>query len=198
MSGHINADELKAITGGWEHASLPGNIRVGADCYLERKESFKRFRSTREPGLVIGDRVKVYTWTEFNIEPTGSVEVGDDSILVGVVFMCAEGVRIGKRVVVSYNVTIADSDFHPRDPELRMQDAMANAPYGDKSHRPMVATKPVVIEDDVWIGIGAIILKGVHIGKGARIGAGTVVTKNVPAGATVIGNPAQPDAEKIS
>ena len=191
MSGHINADEFKAITGGWEHASLPRNIRVGADCFLERRDSFKRFRSTREPGLIIGDRVKIYTWTEFNIEPGGMAEVGDDSILVGAVFMCAEKVSIGKRVVISYNVTIADSDFHPRDPELRKLDAVANSPQGDKSKRPAVIARPVVIEDDVWIGIGAIILKGVHIGRGAQIGAGAVVTKNVPEGATIAGNPAQ-------
>jgi len=191
MSGHINADELKAITGGWDHATLPKNVRVGKDCFLERRDSFKRFRSTREPGLIIGDRVKVYTWTELNIEPTGMTEVGDDSILVGAVFMCAESISIGKRVVVSYNVTIADSDFHPRDPEQRKLDAMANAPEGDKSKRPTVFSRPVVIEDDVWIGIGAIILKGVHIGRGARIGAGAVVTKNIPAGASVAGNPGQ-------
>jgi acetyltransferase-like isoleucine patch superfamily enzyme len=191
MNGHINADEFKAVTGGWEHETLPKNIRVGADCFLERKDSFKRFRSTREPGLVIGNCVKVYTWTEFNIEPAGMVEVGDDSILVGAVFMCAREISIGKRVLISYNVTIADSDFHPRDPELRKQDAMANAPLADKSQRPAVIARPVVIEDDVWIGIGAIILKGVHVGRGARIGAGAVVTKDVPAGATVAGNPAQ-------
>jgi acetyltransferase-like isoleucine patch superfamily enzyme len=49
----------------------------------------------------------------------------------------------------------------------------------------------VIIEDDVWIGIGAIILKGTRIGRGARVGAGAVVTRDVPAGATVAGNPAQ-------
>ena len=191
MSGHIQADEYQAITGGWEHATLPKNIRVGADCFLERRESFKRFRSAHEPGLVIGDRVKVYTWTEFNIEPSGLVEIGDDSIVAGAVFMCAESIRIGKRVIVSYNVTIADSDFHPRDPELRKQDAIANAPSGDKSQRPAIIARPVVIDDDAWIGIGAIILKGVRVGRGARVGAGSVVTKDVPAGATVAGNPAQ-------
>lgn len=191
MSVHIDSAELKAITGGWDPASLPKNIRVGVDCFLERKESFKRFRSTREPGLVLGDRVKVFTWTEFNLEPTGQIEVGDDAILVGAVFMCADSIRIGQRVVVSYNATIADSDFHPRDPELRKQDAMANAPQGNRDHRPTVEAKPVVIEDDAWIGIGAIILKGVRIGRGARIGAGAVVTKDVPPGAVVIGNPAR-------
>ena len=191
MSGLIGEEHYRAITGGWDHATLPTNIRVGADCFLERKESFKLFRSTRDPGLVVGHRVKVYTWTDFNIEPSGMVEVGDDSILVGVVFMCAENIRIGRRVIASYHVTIADSDFHPRDPEQRRLDAMANAPSGDKAKRPVIVSRPVVIEDDVWIGVGAIILKGVRIGRGARIGAGAVVTKDVHDGATVIGNPAR-------
>lgn len=191
MSGLIGDNEYKAITGGWDHAELPKNIRVGADCYLERRDSFKRFRSRREPGLVLGDRVKVYTWTEFNIEPAGVLEVGDDSVLVGAVFMCAQSIRIGRRVIISYNATIADSDFHPRDPELRKQDAIANAPGGDRSGRPAVITRPVVIEDDAWIGIGAIILKGVTIGRGARVGAGAVVTSDVPPGVMVAGNPAR-------
>ena len=191
MSGLIDASELKAITGAWDYTTLPKNVRVGANCYLERRDSFKRFRSSREPGLVLGERVKVHTWTEFNIEPTGAVEVGDDSVLVGAVFMCAESIRIGRRVIVSYNVTIADSDFHPRDPKQRKLDAIANSPEGDRSQRPAVIAKPVIIEDDAWIGIGAIVLKGVRVGRGARVGAGTVVTTDVPDGATVVGNPAR-------
>jgi acetyltransferase-like isoleucine patch superfamily enzyme len=105
--------------------------------------------------------------------------------------MCAESIRVGRRVVISYNTTIADSDFHPRDPESRKQDAVANAPLGNREGRPALVCRPVVIEDDVWIGIGAIVLKGVHVGAGARIGAGAVVTKDVPARAVLRGNPAQ-------
>jgi acetyltransferase-like isoleucine patch superfamily enzyme len=184
-------DETAEITGRWDYTTLPPTVRIGRDCYIERKDSFGRYRSVQQPGLVLGDRVKVYTWTTFNIEPSGRLEVGDDSVLVGAVFMCAERVTIGKRVVVSYNVTIADSDFHPTDPEQRKLDAVANAPFGDKSKRPSVASKPVTIGDGVWVGIGAIILKGVTIGACARIGAGAVVTRDVPAGAVVEGNPAK-------
>src|SRR5690349_15925726 len=108
--------ELAEITGAWDYATLPANVRLGPDCFLERKASFARYRSTRETGLVLGARVRVHTWSEFNVEPGGAIEVGDDSVLVGAVFMCAERVTIGRGVVVSYNVTIADSDFHPRDP----------------------------------------------------------------------------------
>lgn len=184
--------DINEITGQWPYEKLPANVQIGRGCYFERRDSFGRFRSEREPGLIIGNRVRVYTWTTFNIEPTGLLEIGDDSVLVGAVFMCADRIVVGQRVVISYNVTIADSDFHPRDPELRKQDAIANAPFGDRSQRPELVTKPVTIGDDVWIGIGAIVLKGVQIGTGSRIGPGAVVTKDVPAGAHVCGNPARP------
>lgn len=184
--------DIGEITGHWTYRNLPANIRIGSNCFFERRDSFDRFRSQQNPGLVLGDRVRVYTWTAFNIEPTGSVEIGDDSVLVGAVIMCAERIVLGRRVIVSYNVTIADSDFHPTDPSLRVQDAIANSPNGDRSRRPHVVARPVILGDDVWIGIGAIILKGVHIGAGARIGPGAVVTSDVPAGCKVFGNPAQP------
>lgn len=183
---------IDSVIGTWDYRELPPNARIGRDCWLERKSSFGSFRSERDPGLVLGHRVRVYTWTTFNIEPAGCVEVGDDSVLVGPVFMCSAQITVGRRVIISYNVTIADADFHPIDPELRQQDAIANAPFGDRSRRPPFISRPVVIGDDVWIGIGAIVLKGVRIGDGARIGPGAVVTRDVPAGSAVVGNPARP------
>jgi acetyltransferase-like isoleucine patch superfamily enzyme len=187
----MSLDE-RDITGTWDYQTLPSNVRIGSDCWLERRDSFSRFRSQQDPGLTLGDRVWVYTWTTFNIEPTGVVEIGDDTKLVGAIFMCAQRITVGRNVIVSYHVTIADSDFHPMDPELRIQDAIANSPHGDRTQRPGIVSRPVIIEDDVWIGIGSIILKGVHIGRGARINGGSVVTRDVPAGTTVTGNPATP------
>lgn len=184
------------ITGRWDYGALPPNVRLGAGCFLERRDSFKRFRSTRAHGLVLGDRVTVYTWTEFNVDPGGAVEVGDDAILVGAVLMCAESIRIGRRTVVSYNVTLADCDYHPRDPEERWRDAVANAPEGPRRDRPPLVTRPVIVEDDAWIGIGAIVLKGVRVGRGARVGPGAVVTRDVPPGAVVCGNPARLSGEE--
>jgi acetyltransferase-like isoleucine patch superfamily enzyme len=183
--------DAKELTGTWDYGTLPANVTLGPGCYVERRDSFKRFRSSRSVGLSLGSNVHVYTWTDFNIGPTGCVSVGDDTILVGAVFMCAEEITIGSRVVISYHVTIADSDFHPVDPQERRRDALANAPGGDSSLRPRVLSAPVHIEDDAWIGIGAIVLKGVRIGRGARVLAGAIVTRDVPAGATVAGNPAR-------
>ena len=182
--------DTSELLAGWDYSSLPSNVRVGRDCVLERQSAFDRYRSTKDPGLVLGDRVRAYTWTSFSIEPTGMVEVGDDSILVGAQFMSAERITLGKGVVVSYNVAIADCDFHPRDPVLRKRDVIALAPQGEEGHRPPLVTRPVDIGDGAWIGIGAVVLKGVRIGEGARIGPGSVVTADVPAGAVVSGNPA--------
>src|SRR5437588_5359582 len=153
--------DIAEITGAWDYRTLPANVLIGADCFLERREAFARFRSERRPGLVLGDRVKVLTWTTFNVEPSGAVRVGDDTLLAGAVFMCTESIRIGARCVVSYHVTIADCDFHPIDVGARRSDAVASSPTGDRSTRPPLLTRPVVIGDDVRIGTGAIILKGV-------------------------------------
>jgi len=111
-------------------------------------------------------------------------------LLVGAVFMCAESIRIGARCAVSYNVTIADSDFHPIDIEARRRDAIATSPTGDRSDRPQFVTRPVIIGDDVSIGTGAIILKGVHIGDRATVAPGAVVSCAVPPDSLAVGNPA--------
>jgi acetyltransferase-like isoleucine patch superfamily enzyme len=177
----------------WERAELPENVKVGEGCELERgPHTFERFLTERRPGLTLGRNVRSYQWTTFSVDRGGSVEVGDDSVLVGAAFMCAERIVLGRRVLVSYNVTIADSDFHPLDPELRRRDAVANSPTGDRADRPSVDAQPVLIDDDVEIGIGAIILKGARIGAGARVGAGAVVTGAVASSQHVEGNPARP------
>ena len=93
--------------------------------------------------------------------------------------------------MISGGVTIADSDFHPIAPAARLADTIALSPVGNRQHRPVVSTKPVVIEDDVWIGYNATILKGVHIGAGAIIAPGALVIEDVPPETEVSGNPAR-------
>jgi UDP-3-O-[3-hydroxymyristoyl] glucosamine N-acyltransferase len=183
--------DVRTVTGEWDYATLPANVRLGRDCWIERPQSFERFRSTRTPGVVLGDGVLVYGWTVFNVEPSGLVTVGNDSVLVGAVFMCHQEIVVGREVVISYQATIADSDFHARDPAQRRRDAEASAPFADPSRRPEIESRPVRIGDGAWIGIGAIILKGIQIGAGARVGAGAVVSRDVPPGAAVEGSPAQ-------
>jgi maltose O-acetyltransferase len=85
-------------------------------------------------------------------------------------------VRIGTGTQIGPGVQILTAD-HPRDPAVRVQ----MLEYG----------RPVTIGRNVWIGAGALILPGVSVGDDAIVGAGSVVTRDVAAGATVVGNPAR-------
>jgi acetyltransferase-like isoleucine patch superfamily enzyme len=96
-------------------------------------------------------------------------------------FRVGRAVRIGRRVLIAGGVTIADYDGHPLDAADRRA-GLTSAPD---------QIRPVTIGDDVWIGQGAVILKGVTIGERAVVGAHAVVTRDVPADSVVAGNPAQ-------
>ncbi|PYL13120.1 MAG: acyltransferase [Verrucomicrobia bacterium] len=105
--------------------------------------------------------------------------------------MAEEKIEIGSHCLVSWNVGIADSDFHPLEPAQRLIHAQALAPYfKNRPPRPKLKTAPVKIGDNVWIGMNAVILKGVSIGENSVVAAGSVVTKSVPPNAVVAGNPA--------
>ena len=110
------------------------------------------------------------------------VEIGANSGFTGTVICAAEEIVIGDNVLCGSNVTIVDADWHGLDPAARRGN--------------VGATAPVRIEDDVFIGLGAIVLKGVTIGHGSVVGAGSVVTRSMPAalGRRRQSRPGHPDA----
>jgi maltose O-acetyltransferase len=101
-------------------------------------------------------------------------------------------ISIGNRVLISPLVDIQDTNGHPIDLEGWRQDVQAQMTGKLENRVPeRIIAKPVVIEDDVWIGFKATVLKGVHIGRGAIVRANSVVVKDVPALTVVAGNPAE-------
>lgn len=102
----------------------------------------------------------------------------------------AERITVGSRVLISHGVSIMDSLTHPLDPVARHQQFKDIVTRGHPK-RIDLQESPVVIEDDVWIGAGCTVLKGVSIGARAVVGAGSVVTKSVPPDVIVAGNPAR-------
>ncbi len=101
----------------------------------------------------------------------------------------ASRVKIGDRVLISHNVNIFDSLTHPLSPRLRHLQFNEIASTGHPKSIDL-GERPVFIDDDAWIGAGATVLKGVSIGACAIVGAGAVVTHDVPAATIVAGNPA--------
>ena len=181
---------LSTEPGRWEHGAFPANVRAGIGTLLTGDLAFKRFHSKQADALVLGSHCTM-DGVHFDLGEQGRAVVGDYCYFTNVVLLCELEVRVGNYVLIGWNTTITDTDFHPIAPAERITDAIACSPLGKGRPRPPVLRRPVIIEDDVWIGPNATILKGVRIGRGAFIEPGSLVTRDVPERARVIGNPAQ-------
>jgi acetyltransferase-like isoleucine patch superfamily enzyme len=184
------SNDVPLEPGRWTDGELPANVRVGPDTLITGDYAFKRFRSRREPALLVGAHGTM-DGVHFAVGAEGRVEIGAYCYFTNAVLLCELELRIGSYVVIGWNATLADTDFHPLAPAERIADAVACSPLGKGRPRPEIVRSPVVIEDDVWIGPNATILKGVRIGAGAVVEAGALVTRDVPSRARVLGNPAQ-------
>jgi acetyltransferase-like isoleucine patch superfamily enzyme len=122
----------------------------------------------------------------------GEIEIGD-SCFIGVRthISSAASIKIGHRVLISYGVNIYDNISHSLSAVERHQHFIDIFTTGHPRVLDNVAAKPIVIEDDVWIGFDSTVLKGVRIGKGAIIGACSMVTHDVEPYAILVGNPAR-------
>lgn len=115
------------------------------------------------------------------LAPEASIEIGADCGLSGTVICAAKSVTIGKRCLIGADCMIFDTDFHNHAASNRRY----SPPEWDK------ISDPVVIGDDVFLGARSIITKGVTIGRGAIVAAGSVVCRDVPEFVIVGGNPAR-------
>jgi acetyltransferase-like isoleucine patch superfamily enzyme len=175
---------------GWTYGKPPANVQLGTNTIITAEYAFKRFLTKHQEGLVIGCHCTM-DGVHFAIGREGRVRIGDYCYFTNAVLLCEMELQIGNYVMIGWNATIADTDFHPIAPAERVADAIACSPAARDRMRPPIPRRPVVIEDDVWIGPNATILKGVRIGRGAFVEAGSLVTRDVPPGSRVLGNPAQ-------
>lgn len=116
-----------------------------------------------------------------------AIRIGDQVGFSGAVICAAERVDIGNRVMLGANVTVTDTNSHPIDYRKRYPENFGMPPEAITD----IATRPVLIGNDVFIGMHSLILKGVTIGDGAVVGAGSVVVTDLPPGCIAAGNPAR-------
>lgn len=176
------ANDIGAVTGlllsaGWR-------MLVGK-WYLRKCSRVGKFVSVNGKPLIVnkgelhlGDEVRV--WSNINraklfVDKGASLKVGTNSRVNGVHISASNRVEIGDNVRLAPYTIIIDNDFHKVDDH-----------FSDGGVR-----KPIIIEDDVWITMNCMVMKGVRIGRGAVIAAGAVVTKDVPAYSVAGGVPAK-------
>jgi acetyltransferase-like isoleucine patch superfamily enzyme len=194
-----NVNSERRVEGDWWKEPIPPNVVFGEGFYCESAQIFRHLKSKAPRAVVLGDHVSCYAGCSFAIGVNGNCTVGNFTLMNGALVMAEERIEIGSHCLISWNVGIADSDFHPIAPAQRIIDAHALAPFfKDRPPRPKLRTMPVIISDNVWIGMNAVILKGVTIGENSVVAAGAVVTKSVPANVVVAGNPAVVTKELIS
>ncbi len=154
--------------------------------YMQRykfKKCVKYFRtygrvlvSTSNGDVILGNYVKMYDGVKFNVlginDGPASVKIGDYvSIGERTEIRCVKEIVIGDHTLIAWDVEIMDTDFHEID------------------HK--ITYKPIYIGENVWVGCRSTILKGITIGEGSVVAAGSIVTKNVPPHCLVAGNPAK-------
>jgi acetyltransferase-like isoleucine patch superfamily enzyme len=173
-----------------EFIEVHSSADIGA-CSLEVRKPIRHKKY-----LKIGQGSIVQSRFVFEKE-TGEVTIGDNTFVGGGLFVCIDRITVGNDVLISWGCTFIDNDAHALQWELRRNDVkewkrgLAEGKLGHYKNWEAIKSAEIKIEDKVWIGFNCIILKGISIGEGAVVGAGSVVASNIPAYTVVAGNPAR-------
>jgi acetyltransferase-like isoleucine patch superfamily enzyme len=154
------------------------NLTLGDNVYVGDRVIVYENDASGEVSL--GDRVRLLRDTIIETGKGGKVIIGDDTYIHArcQINSYLQPVQIGKGVLIAANCALYPHD-HGLVPGLPIRT------------QPLESRGPIVIEDNVWLGTGVVVLGGVTIGEGAVIGAGSVVTKSVPSEAIAVGVPAR-------
>ena len=157
------------------------NFMLGASC---RNNSAKENITLGKHTLVGGTLIALFG---------GEITIGDNVYIgQGTSIQAKEKIVVSSNVIIANDVILLDNNNHPVSPEMRLKMSACGDFINDELWSWKYAeSAPVVIEENVWIGRDARIMKGVTVGKGSVVALGAVVTHNVPAYCVVAGNPAR-------
>jgi len=172
------------------HVTLGDNVRL--ENFIPDVRNCEKY----DKKISIGDGSIVSG--RFVIEkPTGRIDIGKRCFIGGGMFISVDHIEIGDDVMFSWGCTVADNNSHSLDWKERINDVenwkrgIEENKIGFYKNWDSVKIGKITIGNKVWVGFNVIILKGVTIGEGAIVAAGSVVTKDVPDFAIVGGNPAK-------
>lgn len=182
---HDKSAQLHVCNRSQIHVDKTAKIEMQPKAILEfnmMEDPFTEVRPSRlilhpNSKLVCKGHIQSFEGVRIECLPNAVLEIGHRTYINhDSEIRCREHISIGNNVSIAYNVLIQDSDYHT---------------MCDEKGNPKPHTLPITIEDDVWIGANAIILKGVTLGKGCVVAAGSVVTKSAQAYSLIGGNPAR-------
>ena len=168
---------------GAEGAVLAAAVQLAKPARLNRQGFPSRWKiqAPRSRRVYLGNGVfshgGPHPVTPFTHTPQAEIRIGNNVVLNGTRFGCSELIEIGDDCILA-DCRIFDTDMHSIWPNRHSDEAR-------------VATAPVRLQRNVWVGAAAIILKGVTIGENSGVGAGATVSRSVPPNAVVAGNPAR-------
>ncbi len=171
--------QAKHLEHDWFSRALPRNVQLGDRSWLYSSYAFSHCHCESDAGVRIGTDTGLYNGTFFDLGPDAEVAIGNYCSLVGVIFATNGRVTIEDYTFIAHEVVIADSAWSSPAPNAR----------GNISSRASSEFSYIEIGSNAWIGAQAAIIGSVRIGEGAIIGAGAVVTQDVPAYTLCVGNP---------
>ena len=174
--------EPRFLADDWFPRPLPAGLSLGERSYLISAYAFQHCLPDADNRISIGADSGIYRNTFFELGPQARVSIGDYCTLVAPIIRAESEVTIGDYALIAHEVVITDCESAGRAARRPARGSLA--PIGCKP-------RPVRIGNDVWIATRAIVLAGVTIGDGAIVGAGAVVSEDVPPRTIVSGNPAR-------
>ncbi|MDA9267063.1 acyltransferase [Salibacteraceae bacterium] len=185
---------------GRDQSSISRNLKLGLVSIGDSSETqgviLEIRAEDKKTYFTVGDNTIVSG--HFVIEnSSGSISIGSNSFIGGGMFVSAKGISIGNDVMISWGCTFMDNDAHSLDWKNRKNDVrdwkrgLDEDKIGKYKDWSTVGADQIIVRDKAWVGFNCIILKGINIGEGAIVAAGSVVTKNVEPYTLVGGNPAR-------
>lgn len=183
------ANNRTYLEGDWFGYGIPPNVELSDNVYIDTSYGFTAFNSLQPTGMFIDEGSGSYDRSSFITGERGVITVGKFTILNGTSLICNDRITIGNHCMLAWGSVITDS-WLPEGNTLKERQQLLTGIGLDTSRSYPIAgaTKPVVLEDNCWLGFDSVIMPGVRLGRGCIIGCKTIVTTDVPPYAIVAGS----------